>query len=199
MDPALLFILASAVLGGFLIVNNSNQTRRDTDLPQVVRANPWSLPDVDPANQAGGFTTALDASIVKASGATGVPFALIKAHGIRESKLDPNAYHFDNNTVGASYGFLQVEWIRGSNRFTKYGLDDSQLGFDGSFLYNPDQNAFLGASIIRDNLNWLRGNLRDTINAYNTGKKESDVEAPNNYVDDVLSYYSTIVGQEVTQ
>jgi soluble lytic murein transglycosylase-like protein len=167
------------------------------DVPQVTRNNPWGLPDCDRANQAGGFAETYDEAYEKASGQTGVPFALIKAHAIRESSQMPEAYHYDNPKSGASYGLLQVEWKSGSNRFSKYGVDDAEIGNDGSGLYDPEISAYLGACIMRDNLNWLKGNVRDAINAYNTGVPETKREAPANYVDDVINYYSKIIGQGV--
>lgn len=161
--------------------------------PIVYSANPWNLPDIDSANQSGGFGTSYDESFESASGATGIPFALIKAHAIRESSLNSSAYRFENAKIGASYGLMQVLWVMGSNRFQKYGYTDDEIG-DGSLLYDPEVNAFLGASIIRDNLVWLKGNLRDAVNAYNTGKPEAKFKAPFNYVNDVLAYYNKILG-----
>ncbi|PWU11826.1 MAG: hypothetical protein C5B47_00250 [Verrucomicrobia bacterium] len=162
----------------------------------ITRHNKWNLPDIDQENQHGVFSREFDEAFEKASGETGVPFALIKAHAIRESSLKPNAYHFDNATVGASYGLMQVEWIAGSGRFEKYGVMDDEIR-DGSLLYDPEVSARLGALIIRDNLDWLKGNLRDAINAYNTGTREAKMPAPYNYVNDVLKYYSEIIGGEV--
>lgn len=191
------FVIA-AIAGAFIFgaKNNADVTAGTGTMPQP-GSNQWGLPDIDPSLQKGGFSGVYDQAFQAASAQTGVPFALIKAHSIRESSLNPNAYHFDNNTVGASYGLMQVEWVYGSNRFSKYGVDDSEIGADGSGLYDETLNAFLGASIIRDNLNWLKGNLRDEINAYNTGHAESGGAAPANYVNDVLSYYSKIVGGTV--
>jgi soluble lytic murein transglycosylase-like protein len=156
-------------------------------------ANPWNLPDVDAYNQGGNFNTTYDEAFQAASGATSVPFALIKAHAIRESSLKPGAYRFENAKIGASYGLMQVLWVMGSNRFAKYGYPDSEL-YDGSELYDPETNAYLGACIIRDNLNWLKSNLRDAVNAYNTGKPEAKFKAPHNYTDDVINYYNKILG-----
>ena len=57
-------------------------------------------------------------------------------------------------------------------------------------------NTEIAAQIILDN--WKRmKNLRDIINAYNTGVKESVRIAPHGYVDRVLGYYSEILGREI--
>lgn len=199
MTPLILGVLA---FGGILAYGASKASAGSASgikiatNPLIYYSNSWNLPDIDASNQGGGFDQTYDEAFSKASGQTGVPFALIKAHAIRESSLNANAYHFDNSTVGASYGLLQVEWICGSNRFDKYGVSDSQIG-DGSLLYDPDTSSFLGASIIRDNLNWLKGSLRDAINAYNTGTPESKREAPNHYTNDVVKYYNQILGEDL--
>lgn len=193
--------LILAAVGGVLVMKGLSGAKSIgmpttiVDGPQIARSNSWNLPDVDSSNQGGGFDSSYDESFEKASGTTGVPFALIKAHAIRESSLNPQAYHFDNDASGASYGLMQVEWKSGDDRFAKYGYSDAQIGPPSVLLYDPDVSALLGASIIRDNLNWLKGNLRDTINAYNTGTTEAKHAAPANYVDDVLKYYGQIIGQ----
>lgn len=168
----------------------------------IVRANAYNLPDIDSSQQKGVYIRDYDESFEKAAAQTGVPFALIKAHAIRESSLNPRAYHYDNPSSGASYGLLQVEW-NNNDRFDKYGFPDSIIGSDGSGLYDADTSAYIGACIIRDNLGWLDKNktlqgLRDTINSYNTGTTEAKHPAPANYVDDVLGYYSELIGQPVT-
>lgn len=209
MNP--FFLLVMFALGGLALYESSGVAETALNLvsnssgdgPAIMRNNPWNIPDVDSANQSGTYSTTYDENFEDASGATGVPFALIKAHAIRESSLSATAYHFDNSTVGASYGLMQVEWIAGSNRFSKYGFTDAQIG-DGSLLYDPATNALIGASIIKDNLNWLMPggvfkagavSLRDVINAYNTGTIESKIEAPANYVNDVIAYYTTLIAQ----
>lgn len=180
--------------GGFSVDSNpSNQN------PLVVRTNKWNLPDIDSSDQHGVFKRDYDDSFERASAQTGVPFALIKAHAVRESSLNPRAYHSDG-TVGSSYGLMQVEWNASgklANRLAKYGPYGADQIRDGSLLYDPDISAYLGACIIRDNLDWLKGNLRDAINAYNTGHAEAGGAAPANYVNDVLTYYGNIVGEVV--
>lgn len=197
-----LLILGAA---GFLAVSQSKNGVASTptvaDGSAITRDNPFNLPDVDSSQQKGVYIRDYDDSFEKASAQTGVPFALLKAHAIRESSLNPRAYHYDNPSSGASYGLMQVEW-NNNNRFDKYGFPDSVLGSDGSGLYDPDTSALIGASIIKDNLGWLDKSksmqgLRDTINSYNTGTDESSHEAPANYVDNVLTYYSELIGQTV--
>lgn len=165
----------------------------------VVRTNPWSLPDIDASLQSGSFDRTYDESFEKASNETGVPFALLKAHAIRESALKSDAYHYDDADNGASYGLMQVEWNssgKNYNRLSQFGYSGDTIK-DGSILYDPDISAYLGACIIRDNLNRFNGRIRDAVNAYNTGAAESVRQAPNNYVNDVISYYSQLTGASI--
>lgn len=207
MNPLILIVI---VLGGILVMKGgigggSGSTQNSggsSQNPNITRSNPWNLPDIDSANQWGSYSTQYDESFEKASGATGVPFALIKAHAIRESSLNPSATHEDNSTE-SSYGLMQVEWSPVTvsslyNRLSKYGDAYQGGNITPDLLEDPDTSAFLGASIIRDNLNWLSGNLRDAINAYNTGTTEAKNPAPANYVNDVISYYGTLIGGDPT-
>lgn len=181
--------------GGFTV--DSNPSNRN---PLLTRANKWGLPDIDSSDQSGGYDTQYDSCFEKASGQTGVPFALIKAHAIRESSLVASAKHADFG-VGTSYGLMQVEWNASgklANRLAKYGPYSADDLRDGSILFDPDVSAYLGACIIRDNLNWLQGNLQDAINAYNTGHSVAKGLAPKNYVNDVLTYYGNIVGEVIS-
>lgn len=198
-------LLIGAAILGVLFMSKSGGTSAATPggtNSAVFRNNPWNLPDVDSSQQHGVYLQDFDECFEKASAQTGVPFALIKAHAIRESSLKSGAYHYDNPKSGASYGLMQVEW-NFNNRFEKYGFPDSILGSDGAGLYDPDTNTMIGALIIRDNLGWLNKGktlqgLRDTINSYNTGTDEDTHPAPGNYVNDVLSYYSNLIGETVT-
>lgn len=214
MNPGYLVLAAGGVLllmKGFS--GNGSVPGLGGTNPQVTTSNPWGLPDIDRANQGGGFDQTYDESYEKASGATGVPFALIKAHAIRESSQNPSATHADSDTE-SSYGLLQVEWSTDSssslwNRLAKYGSDFSGSALSPpvdfmSVLCDPDHSAYLGASIIADNLNWLDAGgkkgiqgLRDTINAYNTGTTEAKHAAPNNYVNDVIGYYQQLIGENL--
>lgn len=156
-------------------------------------------PDVAPEDQQGSWSAQFDDAFLSASQKNGVPFALLKAHAIRESGLNPNAIRQEpgnsNRPPSASYGLMQILWWQNSNRFAKYGYNDDQIG-DGSLLYDPNVNTDIAAQLIRDNLNQF-GNLRDAINAYNTGVAEVKREAPGNYVNMVINYYSGIVGKAV--
>lgn len=150
-----------------------------------------ALPDTDAINQGGKYSGLYDDAFGEGSSRYGVPFALLKAHAIRESALDKDAYRLEP-TGKASYGLMQILWWKGSNRFKTYGLSDDNIG-DGSVLYDPYTNVNVAAQIILENLNRFK-NLRDAVNAYNTGVAEKTRAAPGNYVDDVLKYYSTLCG-----
>lgn len=193
-------VFALIAICGYELAQGTASSNTSEGNNLVVRTNKWNLPDIDSTDQQGGYDTTYDESFEKASAQTGVPFALIKAHAIRESSLKPNVYHFDNSSE-ASYGLMQVEWGTASsvaNRLSKYGPYSADQLRDGSILYDPDTSAYLGACIIRDNLDWLKGNLRDAINAYNTGHAESGGEAPANYVNDVVTYYGKIIGEVIS-
>ncbi len=200
-----MIVLVVLAVGGFMLLKMGSAADASSS-PIIseghVTRGAWGLPDVDSANDASGFDSAYDEAYEKASGATGVPFALLKAHGWRESKFDPQAYHYDNDVSGASYGLNQVEWNH-NDRFAKYGYPDEVLGADGGELYKPEINAMISALIIKDNIGWLMKStsmqgLRDVINAYNAGCAETKRAAPNHYVDDVLMAYGQILGRPVT-
>lgn len=158
------------------------------------------LRDIDPANQKGGYKKTHDPSFLRASQKTGVPFALLKAHAIAESSLNPNAFADESGgrvdrKGWASRGLMQILWWPGSNRWQKYGYPDSVLGADGSAMFEPDLNTEIAARLISDNLKAVGNNLRDAVNMYNTGKTESQFQAPNGYVDKVIGYYRKILGE----
>jgi len=194
--PILFLLVGAGViafgLGGFSLDSADNGT---SDFGQTV----GGFPDIDPQNQGGLWKTDFDDSFKRASEKNDVPFALIKAHAIRESALKPNAIRNELATSkrppSASYGLMQILWWPNSNRFAGYGYNDDFIG-DGSILYNTDVNADIAAHLIRENLQRF-GTLRDAINAYNTGVGEGTRVAPGNYVNDVLSYYSKLVGKDV--
>lgn len=156
------------------------------------------LKDVLPENQGGNFKRTYDQSFKRASEKTGVPFALLKAHAIAESSLNPNAYRDESggrsDRVGwASRGLMQILWWPKSERWKKYGYPDSSLGADGGVMFEPDVNTYIAGRLIADNLKATDNNLRDAINMYNTGKTEAQFKAPHNYVDKVMGYYNTLV------
>lgn len=177
------------------------------DIPPTVgpmrKKKLYDLPDVDPKDQKGTYKRDFDVEFLAASDQTGVPFALLKAHALMESSLKLDAFR-DENPTGradrkgwASRGLMQLLWWPGSERWAKYGYDAKRIG-DGSILYQPSVNAYLGACLIRDNLKACGGNLRDSINMYNTGRKESVVKAPHDYVNRVLKFYETLIGERIT-
>lgn len=162
--------------------------------------NIMNMPDVLPHNQGGNFIEDYDDAFENACVLYGIPFALLKAHAQRESVIKPNAIRQERARSGrpesASYGLMQILWWKNSNRFAKYGYSDDTIG-DGSLLFDPTVNTSIAAQLIADN--WRQfGNIRDTINAYNTGVAESVRVAPGNYVDDVLAIWSQIVGQTIS-
>ncbi len=157
-----------------------------------------ALEDVDPAKQGGGYKKDFDSAFTRASEMTGVPFALLKAHAIAESSLNPKAFRDESNARSdrkgwASRGLMQILWWPGSERFKKYGFPDSELGSDGSIMFDPYVNTEIAAKLIRDNLKACSNNVRDAVNMYNTGKKESEFQAPGGYVDKVIGYYQKIL------
>lgn len=158
------------------------------------------LKDVSPENQGGTYKKDYDQAFLAASKKRGVPFALLKAHAIAESSLNPKAFR-DENPSGrtdrkgwASRGLMQILWWPGSERWKKYGHPDSDLGSDGDMMFDPYLNTDIAAALIKDNLKAVDGSLRDAINMYNTGKTEAQYRAPENYVDKVLGYYNKLIG-----
>lgn len=156
------------------------------------------LRDVLPDEQGGKFKRDFDKSFLRASNMTGVPFALIKAHAIAESSLNPNAYRDESGGRAdrkgwASRGLMQILWWPKSERWKKFGYSDAMLGSDGSLMFNTDVNTELAAKLIKANLKSTDNNIRDAINMYNTGKTEAQFKAPFNYVDKVMGYYNTLL------
>lgn len=191
------------LLGGGLLLwlssqkSNTAQGKVDYSVLRIM----FGIQDVTPENQGGDYSTDFDLFFSEASAKYRVPFALLKAHAIQESSLNPRAF-MDENPKGletrkgwASRGLMQVLWWPGSERFKKYGYSDADLD-GGDALFDAHVNVDIGAQIIRDNLNLCKGELRDAINMYNTGKKESDYAAPGKYTDKVYNYYLTLIGGE---
>lgn len=152
------------------------------------------LPDVSASVQGGKWSKDYDGVFENVCSETGVPFALLKAHAIRESALDEMAFRQEPSGK-ASYGLMQILWWKGSDRFRKYGYSDDFINA-GDALYDPYINVSIAAQIILDNWNRM-DTLRDTINAYNTGVKEKTRIAPGNYVADVIKNYSALVGRSI--
>ena len=151
------------------------------------------LPDVEPDQQHGVYKRDYDDYFYRNGRLNGVPFALMKAHAIRESSLKPGAFLADRR--GGSYGLMQLSWGPGNERFEIYGYSASRIG-DGQLLYDNDVNTEIAAKLIADNLKRF-GNLRDAINAYNTGVAYTTRVAPANYTEDVIKYYETIIGRKI--
>lgn len=160
----------------------------------------YDLEDVSPENQGGNFNTDYDLVFNHEAELTKVPFALLKAHAIQESSINPRAFKNENpsgrtDRIGwASRGLMQVLWWPGSQRWARFGYPDQVLN-QGESLYKPEINIAIAARLIAENLKACNGNIRDTINMYNTGVKESKRVAPFSYVDKVMRNYNIILGK----
>lgn len=209
-------ILILAGGAGLLALYFMNKSTKSDIENEVIKVDTevkrlYGIKDVDPIEQGGKFKTDYDDSFLQAANEFNVPFALLKAHGIAESSLKPSAFLDENPTkradrIGwASRGLMQILWSprepekgdAGINRdrWAKYGYPAESLGVDGIRQFEPLINIRIAAQLIRDNLNSTKGNLRDTINMYNTGKTEAQYAAPNNYVDKVLKYYKQLINE----
>lgn len=191
-----LLLIIGAVGGVYLYSQNASATTQNLEVSVGQKfLNPnYDLFDVSPDDQQGGFLKTYDQQMLEASVITGVPFALIKAHSIQESSLKPSAFRQEKK--GASYGLMQVMWWPSSQRFQKWGYSDDQLA-QGQKLFDPTINCFLGAMVIKDNLERF-DSLDDAINAYNTGVSVSQHSAPYDYVKKVKNYYQKILGGSIT-
>lgn len=164
----------------------------------------FNLVDVVPADQGGDYSTIYDYYFSKYAKKYAVPFAMIKAHAIVESSLNANAFRDESDTGSnregwASRGLMQILWWPKSERFKKYGHPDSTLGASGELMFDPDTNVDIGACLIRDNLRACNGNVRDAMNMYNAGVKESVRKAPNGYVDKVFGIYDQLTNGKASQ
>lgn len=163
----------------------------------------FSLPDIFPEEQGGSYKRDFDVIFEKHADRTGVPFGLLKAHAIRESSLNPRAFRDENpskrqDRLGwASRGLMQLLAWPGTTRWAQFGFSKTATEKDLDALYDPDTNIKLAADLIKSNLNACAGNLRDAVNMYNAGVKESVRKAPDSYVDKVLGYYETIIKRTV--
>lgn len=182
MNPLILFGLLGA--GGIFFMSTRTGSSDSGRL--------YNLPDIAAAEQKGNYKTDYDFYFESIAAKTDVPFALMKAHAIRESSLKPNA-KADEGKGRYSYGLMQVLWTPGEDRFAKWGYYADNMQ-NGQKLFDIYTNIHIAGLIIKENLERFDGNLRDAINAYNTGVKESVRVAPANYVNDVLKYYTEIVG-----
>lgn len=177
------------IIGAALLLGVSNLKASESSSHLLL-----GLPDIDVDAQHGPYIRDFDQFFYNNGHRFGVPFALMKAHAIRESSLKTGA--FLNDSRGGSYGLMQLSWGPGNDRFSGYGYSSDRIG-DGQILYDPDVNTEIAAQLIADNLKRF-GNVKDAINAYNTGVAYSTRVAPANYTEDVLSYYQTIIGGTVS-
>lgn len=188
----LIFLGCAAVLAATYFAPLAEGNGTLTDMAPLRHDSPLGIQDVSPENQSGPFDVSYDSYFKQASDTYGVAFALLKAHAIAESSLNPQASRTEPSGK-ISYGLLQILWWTGSDRFKKYGYSADAIG-DGSILFDPYVNCTIAAQLIADNYKACKGSLRDTINMYNTGVKESKRQAPGGYVDKVLGYYNKILG-----
>lgn len=194
MNPLILVPILAA--GFFLIPRGSDAERIGGSMKRL-----YDLPDIEPENQGGNYKKDFDPYFESCANEFGVPFALLKAHAIKESSLNPKAYRDENpskrtDRIGwASRGLMQLLFWPGSDRFAKYGFPKDS---DPDELYEPYENIRIAAQLIRDNLKACGGDLRDAINMYNTGKKEAQYQAPLQYVDKTIGYYETMIKQKIS-
>lgn len=195
----MIFYVLAGLIGGFFVVKSRE------NIPQggtmfMNKKRIFGLPDVEPQNQGGKMKRDFDLEFAAAADETGVPFALLKAHAMMESSLNPRAFRDENpskrtDRLGwASRGLMQLLYWPGSTRFEKYGFSRERNPDD---LYDPKTNTMIAAQLIRDNLNAVKGNLRDSVNMYNTGKTESQFQAPHDYVNRVIAFYETLIQRKV--
>lgn len=211
----ILLIPVIGVLAIFFMSQKSEASEKvETSLGdpvETVKTRKWGLLDVSPEYQGGEYKTDYDAYFEAAADEFDVPFALLKAHAIQESSLKEKAFRDENPSKRAdradwaSRGLMQLLWANDKNnklvadskklydRFKRYGYSGDTIG-NGDLLFDPKVNIRCAAQLIRDNLNSCGGNLRDAVNMYNAGVKESVRAAPANYVDRVTGYYNKILG-----
>lgn len=189
-----LLIIGAVVIGAGLYTLKGSQT-------VATNSRLFNLPDVEPSAQLGNYKKDFDIYFEAAADEFGVPFALLKAHAFRESSFREKAFRDENpskrtDRIGwASRGLMQLLFWPKSTRFAKYGFGPERNPDD---LYSPGLNTRIAAQLIRDNLTACSGNVRDAVNMYNTGVKYSTRKAPENYTENVLQTYSTLIGKVVT-
>lgn len=208
------FILIGA-LGALALLFKTMQTNAETPgnggVMTSIKTRLYNLKDVAMTAQGGNYKTLHDYFFEAAADEFGVPFALLKAHALQESSLNADAFRAENpanraDRAGwASRGLMQLLWADDKNndlvpaskklydRFKKYGFSGDKIG-NGNLLFDPNTNIRIAAQLIRDNLKSSGGNLRDAVNMYNAGVKESVRAAPGDYVGKVLNYYNKILG-----
>jgi len=191
----MIFLLGGAAILGILLMSSKAGFEVKTE-------KLFNLPDIELSQAGGTFKKDFDMIFESVSDEIGIPAALLKAHAIAESSLNPKAFRDENPSKRtdrqgwASRGLMQVLFWPGSTRFNQFGYSSAALS-DGERLFEPYTNVRVAAKLIEANLNATKGNIRDAINMYNTGVKESVRVAPENYVGKVLGYYETIIKRKV--
>lgn len=200
-------ILLAGIAGFFAVFFYSRTTTDIRIESENVMNRLYGLKDVSLSDQGGGYKKEFDIYFMSAADEFGVPFALLKAHAIKESSINKNAFLDENPKKDpkkqdwGSRGLMQLLWanVKTSwlyNRFLHLGYGgDLIASTNGNILFDPQVNTRLAADLICSNLKACGGNLRDAINMYNTGKKEADIKAPFGYVDKVIEYYTKILGE----
>ena len=202
----ILWLIAGSGLLLFFTRKNSSELGSDD-----MKTRLYGLKDIEPEKQKGGYKTDYDLFFLAAADEFRIPFALLKAHAIVESSLNSSAFRDENpekrvDRIGwASRGLMQILWSPlepkkgdsgvNKNRWVKYGYPSDVLGIDGIRQFEPNINIRIAAQLIRENLHASKGNIRDAINMYNTGKKEAVYQAPHDYVGKVLKNYNKILGE----
>lgn len=199
-------ILFAGVAIGIIALFLSSKTTDIKIESENVMNRLYDLKDVSLENQGGNYKKDFDIYFMAAADEFGVPFALLKAHSIKESSINAKAFLDENPKKDpkkqdwGSRGLMQLLWanVKTSwlyDRFKHLGYSgDVIASSNGNILFDPQVNTRLAADLIRSNLKSCNGNIRDAVNMYNTGKKESQVVAPYNYVDKVINYYQEILG-----
>ena len=196
--PLLIPIIGLAII--FYSMNAKGATNV-SEVQSVDKKRNYDLDDIDPDSQGGTYKKDYDFIYEANADKYDVPFALLKAHSLQESSINPDAFLDENpqkdpKRVGwASRGLMQLLFWPGSTRFEKYGFSADR---DPDDLYDPSTNVEIAAQLIADNLKSCKGSIRDAINMYNAGVKESVRQAPGNYVGKVLGYYSTLIKKEIS-
>ena len=184
-----------------LVYTNKSKADQLPSIGGMLITRKYNLPDIEPSEQGGVFKDDYDYYFEASADEYDVPFALLKATSVAESSLKADAIR--NEPDGsASYGLMQLLWKNDKkswmyNRFSSTGLTGDKLAGDIRLIYNPSQNIETAADLIAKNLKSCNGNIRDAINMYNTGVKESVRVAPHDYVKKVLGYYETIIKRKV--
>jgi hypothetical protein len=127
----------------------------------------------------GGKPGSLDSFFAQASTQTGVPTAMLKALGMTESNLDPNA----RSGAGAA-GVMQL-------------MPGTARGLGVTNAYDPKQNIMGGSSYLASLLKQYGGDANEAIGAYNWGPGNVN-RAIKQYGNDWFSHAPAETKREVT-